>query len=120
MSIAAADVSVSSESDDVRLVDAARQGSRAAFGDLYRRYARMIHGIVLARVSRSDAEDLVHDVFLHAMARLDTLRDSQAFGAWLATIARNRAVDHARRRVPLTDLPEDLESDEGNHAEALV
>ena len=33
--------------DDVRLVEAARQGDRAAFGLLYDRYARMVHGIML-------------------------------------------------------------------------
>jgi RNA polymerase sigma-70 factor (ECF subfamily) len=113
-------VSAATESDDVRLVEAARNGDRGAFGDLYMRYARMVHGIVLARVTRCDAEDLVHDVFLHAMGRLDTLRDSQAFGAWLAAIARNRAVDHARRALQVTDLPEDLEATQGNHAEAMV
>ena len=69
---------------------------------------------------RRDAEDLVQDVFLHAMGRLDTLRDPQAFGAWLAAIARNRAADHARRVLQLTDLPEDLEAAQDNHAEAMV
>jgi RNA polymerase sigma-70 factor, ECF subfamily len=117
---ASADVSAATESDDVRLVAAARNGDRAAFGALYTRYARMVHGIVLARVTRRDAEDLVQDVFLHAMGRLNALRDSQAFGAWLAAIARNRAVDHARRTLQLTDLPEDLEAAQGNHAEAAL
>ena len=117
---ASAGVSAATESDDVRLVEAARNGDRAAFGDLYTRYARMVHGIVLARVTRRDAEDLVQDVFLHAMGRLSTLRDSKAFGAWLAVIARNRASDHARRALQLTDLPEDLEATPGNHADAMV
>jgi RNA polymerase sigma-70 factor (ECF subfamily) len=117
---ASAGGSAAAESEDVRLVEAARKGDRAAFGGLYARYARMVHGIVLARVMRRDAEDLVQDVFLHAMGRLDTLRDPQAFGAWLAAIARNRAADHARRVLQLTDLPEDLQAAQDNHAEAMV
>ena len=36
--------------DDVPLVEAARQGDRAAFGQLYDRYARMVHSILLTRV----------------------------------------------------------------------
>ena len=41
------------ESDDARLVRAAREGDRAAFGRLYERHARMVHGILLARAPRA-------------------------------------------------------------------
>src|SRR5262245_37072905 len=75
---------------DAEIVQAARGGDRSAFARLYDLYARMIHGILLARVPADDADDLVHEVFLTALRRLDTLRDNAAFGAWLATIARNR------------------------------
>jgi RNA polymerase sigma-70 factor, ECF subfamily len=98
--------------DDVRLIGAARQGDRTAFGELYRRYARMIHGVLLARVPYGDVDDLVQDVFLQAMERLDTLREAAAFRGWLATIARNRATDHLRRAPLTTELPEDLPSNE--------
>jgi RNA polymerase sigma-70 factor, ECF subfamily len=89
--------SASESSNDVSLVAAARDGDRAAFGGLYARYSRMIHGILLARVPAGDVEDLVQDVFLRALPRLHTLRDESRFGAWLATIARNRAVDYHRQ-----------------------
>jgi RNA polymerase sigma-70 factor (ECF subfamily) len=85
---------------------AARSGDRAAFGELYVRYARMVHGVLLARVPRRFVDDLVQDVFLMALGRLHTLRDPQAFGGWLAAVARHRAVDHlraARQTVPITD-----------------
>ena len=36
--------------DLTRLVKAAQGGDRRAFGELYTRYARMVHGILLARV----------------------------------------------------------------------
>ena len=55
---------------DSSLVLAAREGDRAAFGGLYARYARMVHGILLARVPASDVDDLVQDVFLRALPRL--------------------------------------------------
>jgi RNA polymerase sigma-70 factor, ECF subfamily len=80
------------------LVEAARAGDRSAFGRLYQRHARMVHGLLLAQVSPADVEDLLHDVFLRAMGKLDGLRDGNAFGAWVATIARNRATDHHRAR----------------------
>jgi RNA polymerase sigma-70 factor (ECF subfamily) len=95
--------------DDIaHLVEAARGGDRSAFGELYTRFARMVHGILLARGARWDVDDLVQDVFMIAMQRIATLRDSGAFGGWLAAIARNRATDHFRRapqtiEVALTD-----------------
>jgi len=87
--------------DDAALVAAARHGDRDAFGRLYLQYARMVHGILLARVPHDEVDDLAHDVFLLAMRRLDSLRDDAAFGGWLAMIARNRANDY-HRRLPET------------------
>lgn len=78
------------------LIAAAAQGDRGAFGELYSRYARMVHGILLARVPPGDAEDLVQDVFVSAMRQLRVLRTAAAFRGWLAAIARNRAIDYFR------------------------
>jgi RNA polymerase sigma-70 factor (ECF subfamily) len=94
-------------SDDAMLVCAARDGDRAAFGRLYERYARMVHGVLLAKVPLGDVDDLVQDVFLRALRRLSTLRESGSFGGWLAAIARNLANDYHRRSVPEEPLAED-------------
>jgi RNA polymerase sigma-70 factor, ECF subfamily len=88
------------EGDLAALVHAAQNGDRAAFGALYERYAKMIHGILLAHVSFCDAEDLVQDVFMRAMQRLRSLHSAAAFGSWLASIARRAAVDLHRRKRP--------------------
>jgi RNA polymerase sigma-70 factor (ECF subfamily) len=82
---------------DAAVVRAAATGDVRAFEMLYERYGRMVRGILLARVRRDDVSDLLQDVFLSAWTRLPTLRDPAAFGGWLATIARNRATDFARR-----------------------
>ena len=84
-------------SEDAKLVDAARDGDRAAFGHLYERYARMVHGVLLARVPPGEVDDLVQDVFMRALRRLSTLRENGSFGGWLAAIARNLANDYYRR-----------------------
>jgi RNA polymerase sigma-70 factor (ECF subfamily) len=93
-------------SDDA-LVRAAQSGDRSAFGLLYSRYARMVHGILLSRVPSADAEDLVHDVFLQALPRLASLREVSKFPGWLAAIARNRAIDFHRRAKDETPLDEE-------------
>lgn len=85
-------------------VDAARRGDRVAFAALHERYAPMVHGMLLTRVGINDADDLVQDVFLHAMRKLPTLRDSAAFGPWLATITRNVAMQFVRERRRRADV----------------
>jgi RNA polymerase sigma-70 factor, ECF subfamily len=82
---------------DAALVKLSQEGHRDAFGQLYQRYARMVHGILLAKVPALEAEDLVHEVFLRALPRLHALRESSRFGAWLATITRNMAKDYYRQ-----------------------
>lgn len=98
---------VSSHSaEDPGLVRAAAAGDRAAFGELYLRYARMVYGILLGRVPPDEAEDMVQDVFISAMRQLAGLRTAASFPGWLAAIARNRAMDYfrgSRERVPLDE-----------------
>lgn len=107
-------------SEDVQLVAAARDGDRAAFGELYGRYARMVHGILLARVPFDEVDDLVHDVFLLALRRLGALREPAAFGGWLAAIARNRSNDFYRRARETTELTDDCAGRGPTELEALA
>ena len=79
------------------MVGAARRGDSAAFGELYRRFFRMVHGVLLARVPPADVEDLAQEVFLLAWRRLPALREPLAFGGWLRQIALRQSADHLRR-----------------------
>ena len=98
---------VPEDRDVVSLVAAAREGDRGAFGRLYERYARMVHGILLGRVPVGEVEDLVQDVFVAAMRQVHMLRDVKCFGGWLAAVARNRANDYHRRSVELVEFTEE-------------
>ncbi len=80
------------------LVRAALSGDRAAFGRLHDDHAPLVHAILLARVPVDAADDLVQDVFLHAMRKLPALRDPASFGPWIAAIARRFAMQYHRRR----------------------
>jgi RNA polymerase sigma-70 factor (ECF subfamily) len=106
--------------EDALLVNRARGGEEAAFACLYERYGRFIHGILLARASAADVDDLVQDVFLTAWKNLASLRDPAAFGGWLSMIARNRATDAHRRTVATVELPRELQAagTAGSEAEA--
>ncbi len=94
--------------DDVPLVRAAQQGDRASFEALYRRHARAVRAVLLGRVGRDDADDLVQEAFLTAWRQVRTLRDPAAFSAWTLAIARHLRIDHVRRRRPeaALDAPE--------------
>jgi RNA polymerase sigma-70 factor (ECF subfamily) len=95
-------------SETEALVRAARDGDRAAFGTLYARFARLVHGVLLASAQRDDVPDLVQDVFFRALRQLHTLREPAAFGGWLATMARNEARMHHRAAKPTEALSDQL------------
>jgi RNA polymerase sigma-70 factor (ECF subfamily) len=101
------------ETDLTRLVRSAQAGDRSAFAELYQRFTRMVHGIVLARMARAEVDDVVQDVFVAALERLGDLREPAAFGGWLAAIARHRATDHGRRTPRTETLAHDPASPPG-------
>ena len=103
---------------EARLIERVTTGDEEAFGELYKMFAPMVHGIVLARVPRDEVQDIVQEVFLSAYRNLHTLRDKNATGAWLATIARNRAVEFYRQLKPTVELSEDLRDKNDSNAEA--
>ncbi len=82
-----------SAADTASLVRAAQRGDRLAFGQLYARYARTVHAIAVSRGSIQEAADVVQEAFLRALRELHRLRDVNAFGRWIATIARNVVLD---------------------------
>jgi RNA polymerase sigma-70 factor (ECF subfamily) len=78
----------------------------------------MVHGVLLARVPAGEVDDLVQDVFLLALRRLATLRESGSFGAWLAAIARNLANGYHRRSAPENQVaPQGQRTDGTNERE---
>lgn len=104
---------------EVALVKAVLEGNRDGFNALYDLFAPLVHGILLARVPRSEVDDLVQDIFLHAFKKLDTLRDWSAFGPWIAMIARNRAMDFHRKSREMVEVNEQLRGSEPATSRAL-
>ena len=92
--------------DDAALIARMRAGDQSAMADLYDRYSGVVYGVALrVLASTAAAEDVVQEVFLQLW------RKPQAFDAgrgrlapWLAVIARNRAIDHLRKRPAEDDI----------------
>ncbi len=93
--------------DQSDLITAARSDPDA-FGELYDQTAPTVYRFAYSLVrDHHRAEDLVSETYRRAIDRLPTYQDQgRPFQAWLFTIARNLAVDGARRsqrESPLLD-----------------
>ena len=100
-------------SDLVRLLDLTASGDRKAFEGLYQATSAKLYGIVLRILVRRElAEEVLQDVYLKVWQRagdFDASRSSPI--TWMATIARNRALDEVRRGIarPTADASEAAE-----------
>jgi RNA polymerase sigma-70 factor (ECF subfamily) len=90
---------VPTDVDVAASIAAARAGDAAAFAWLYRRFVPIVHGIALARVGPSDADDVVQETFLALHRHVATLRDAAALPGWLCAVAANAAISRRRRRA---------------------
>ena len=69
-----------------------------AMADLYDRYGRVAHSLILRIVHDAEiAEDLVQETFLRVWTRVQAFDSERgALGPWLLAVARNRAIDYIR------------------------
>ncbi|NUP10503.1 MAG: sigma-70 family RNA polymerase sigma factor [Polyangiaceae bacterium] len=75
------------ELSDAQLVPIARSGDQLAFEALYRKHASFaIHLATRIEGSARDVEDVVHDAFIKAFARIGDLAEPGAFRSWLGSI----------------------------------
>ena len=104
---------------DADLVTAARQRSAAAddaFGELVRRYQRMVYAVVLSLVQPADVDDVVQNAFLRAFRNLDLLADPGRFGVWLRRIAFGVSIDHVRAERARSATHVELDDETGGPA----
>ncbi len=84
------------------LVRAAQAGDRDAFGELAKRFEGAVYGTAMRRLrNHAEAQELVQEVFVKAMQKLDQLDTPEAFPGWLRAIASRMAINRAVRRGPM-------------------
>jgi len=88
------------------LVSAMRSGDENALGQLYDRYSSLVYSVALRVLGDTGAaEDILQEVFMQLWRNPGVFDSSRGnLGAWLAVIARNRAIDGLRKRRPETDI----------------
>jgi RNA polymerase sigma-70 factor (ECF subfamily) len=123
--------SCSRERDDEILIACVQDGDRAAFAQLFRRYAQPIKNVG-QRILRdkAEAEDLVQEVFLY-IYRKSALFDSSkgSAGSWIIQVAYTQALLRRRRLKSqgfylsgITDKPAECDhgGDKGAHYDQTV
>jgi RNA polymerase sigma-70 factor (ECF subfamily) len=98
-------------STDAELVERVRGGDERAFEQLVRRHLGMAHSLACSKLSgdSDDADDVCQEAFLTALERIEDCRNPERFGAWLASIVRNKAHNYrsylaVRRGTPLESV----------------
>lgn len=84
---------------DFDLIERARSGDDAAFGQVVAVYRKRILGTISRLIGRpEDVEDVAQDVFLRLYFSLDQLRTPEVFEPWLYRLTVNACYDYLRRQ----------------------
>ena len=105
---------------DADLIGRTARGDRAAFEELYHRFARPVLGLALRLLGDSGrAEDATQDTFAAIWRSAHSYRPERGAGsAWLFAVARHAIIDRARQRVdPVVEEAGDEPSTETGPAE---
>ncbi|MEO1494609.1 MAG: sigma-70 family RNA polymerase sigma factor [Pseudomonadota bacterium] len=100
---------LAAESEDALLVRIATAEDRAAFAELFGRFAGRIKAFLIKSGSPPEiAEDVAQDVMVTIWRKSGSFDPEKASGAtWIYTIARNRRIDLIRRQKRPEPDPED-------------
>jgi RNA polymerase sigma-70 factor (ECF subfamily) len=95
---------------DDRLVAGIRAGDEQAMAQLYDRYSSIVYSVALRVLGDTGAaEDILQDVFMQLWRNPSAFDSSRgSLPAWLAVIARNRAIDVVRKRRPEDDIADTI------------
>lgn len=97
-------------------VEKIRQGDKNGLKEIYEAYIGYIYTIVFGVIgNRENAEDVTSEFFIKLWTAADTYQANGTHKAWLATIARNMALDFIRknaREIPTEEFADEIaESD---------
>lgn len=77
---------------DAQLIAACLDGQQNAWEELVNRYSRLIYSIAFkSGLNAEDAADVVQNVFVTVLRRLETIRERDRFSSWLITTAKRES-----------------------------
>jgi RNA polymerase sigma-70 factor, ECF subfamily len=85
--------------DEAEWLDRFHRGDRQTIEACYRSHFATVERATRDILGSADRETVIHEVFSRLIATPELRRSFRggAFGAWLATVARNLAIDYRRR-----------------------
>ena len=87
------------DQNQIRMIEAARDGDRGAQEALVRLYEARIYGHILRFVRNTeDARDILQETMVRVLTQLDQFDPAHSFAGWVYRIATNKALDFLRRR----------------------
>lgn len=115
----------SSADTDTVLVEAARGGDVASYGQLVERYEAVAHRTAYMLGAGDETADVVQEAFMKAYLALPRFRSGEPFRPWLLTIVANLVRNRHRwhrthRAVPLALLGDDVEQPADRSPERLA
>ena len=91
-----------------QLIQLCKSGNQLAQLEIYNRYYKAMYNTAYRIVKDSfEAEDIMQDSFLTAFTKLDTLKDTLTFGAWLKRIVTNNSIYHYKKNSKYNEVPLD-------------
>ena len=93
---------------DELLLTRAKGDDQKAMTELFDRYGGMVYSVALRVLNDpGQAEDVMQEIFFQVWRNPDAFVSGRgSLGAWLAVMARNRAIDALRRRRPTDSVDE--------------
>ncbi|MBQ7780901.1 MAG: sigma-70 family RNA polymerase sigma factor [Lachnospiraceae bacterium] len=95
---------------------AMNNGDKDGLREVYEEYISYIYGIVRGLLAnKEEAEDITSDFFIRLWEKSETYKPGSGHKGWMATIARNMAIDYIRKRKreEPVDFSENREEDTG-------
>jgi RNA polymerase sigma factor (sigma-70 family) len=85
---------------DAKIVEACLAGDARAYAGLVRLHGRRVYALCLAMTGNAaDAEDMAQEALMRGFTELDSLRDRDRFGPWIAAIAGNMCRNFIKKRA---------------------
>ena len=82
------------------LVCAAQRGDKEALQQLLKRNWSWLKGLVYSIVGNTDdVDDVLQDICVRVITKIDSLREPERFRPWLAVLARRQALRHRQQKV---------------------
>ena len=105
-------------SEENALIDAAKNGDHAAFGEIVKLYEKLVYNSVRLKVGDAEAFDVSQEVFIKIWRSIGRYRGDCRFSTWVYKICQNACLDFLRRqRVSATEAMPTYTDKDGDEIE---